>query len=1037
MTSTAALETLLGDWRKLLSDWASSGQITAAATEALKLDGEPELLKKLVGQWSKGDFSGLPPIILLPSSSMPGAAGAYAISTGTIYLNQDWLKTASHDWIMGVLTEELGHHLDGLLNAVDTPGDEGERFAQVLKGIISKGNQLYGDDDNGLIQTGAQVIAAELATQYTGPWFLSSSTDYVGPYQPQELPNRDLFSWADSDQIYVKAVKEGGAFVFTLNGPTGNYDRIDWSVGGQSGTLAKGNNLSTPISIPSNETQGDDRLDYVNLRYYNSTFNGVFALYNRFAFGIKDTSVASSSLPVISFGASPQAVREDASRGMGFYLNRSGSTSDPLTVNYTIGGSATNGTDYIAIPTSVTFAAGSSSTIVKIEPIADSEVEPDETVELTISTGDNYAIDKLYKQTHRIYNDDITITLEVSPEVVKEDEGNELVYVFTRSPGGDNDELLVSYEVEGSAVLDTDYAGIWSTESPKIVRFAPGHLSTVVRLKPIEDGLVESDETIALSLLAGSGYTIGTSDAVTGTIADDDVPLASVTLAASPSSVTEDGTDSLTYTFTRSGDISNPLTVNYTVGGTARLVGTSTDPADYSFVGSSSTTTTRSVTFAASSATATVVVDPTVDTRVESDETIVLTLAAGTGYTIGTPGEVTGTILDRVFNAPTDLRISPSTFDENIPAGTAVGSLTSSDPDSEDSFTYSLVSGAGSTDNGAFTIDGEQLKINASPDYETKSYYSIRVRTTDSGNLSHEKILEFTVNDLEEKDSYAIQQIKPTSELITYRPGTSVALPLVYSTSDNDLGLSGLTLNIHHDSQRLSPITVNNGITDQLQADAVTATTIQADASDLDDSALTDQMIQVSWGFINNSFPGIALPSQVVVANFDTNSDAYDPITGAPVSTTINFTASETSSNYGFEGTPVTLVPESFHLDIDGDGRTTALGDGLMVIRKLFGTAFAGDALTNKAASFNAAVDTKAMHHWLEAGIASGNLDVDKDGKTTALGDGLMVIRYMFGSAFTGDALIEKAISNSSPYAGQSNAAEMVRSNIESLMNIL
>jgi len=107
------------------------------------------------------------------------------------------------------------------------------------------------------------------------------------------------------------------------------------------------------------------------------------------------------------------------------------------------------------------------------------------------------------------------------------------------------------------------------------------------------------------------------------------------------------------------------------------------------------------------------------------------------------------------------------------------------------------------------------------------------------------------------------------------------------------------------------------------------------------------------------------------------------------------------------------------------------------VIRKLFGSAFAGDALTNKAASANAAVDTEAMHHWLEAGIASGDLDVDKDGKTTALGDGLMVIRHMFGSAFAGDALIEKAISNSSPYSGLANASVLVGQNIQSLLATL
>jgi hypothetical protein len=33
---------------------------------------------------------------------------------------------------MAVLTEELGHHLDELLNVTDTPGDEGKTFGALL-----------------------------------------------------------------------------------------------------------------------------------------------------------------------------------------------------------------------------------------------------------------------------------------------------------------------------------------------------------------------------------------------------------------------------------------------------------------------------------------------------------------------------------------------------------------------------------------------------------------------------------------------------------------------------------------------------------------------------------------------------------------------------------------------------------------------------------------------------------------------------------------------------------------------------------------
>ena len=79
-----------------------------SAREALLLKAEPEALTSLLNQWRQGDFSALPPVVLLPASSMPGAAGAYALSTGSIYLNQDWLAGVSADQAIAVLTEELG-----------------------------------------------------------------------------------------------------------------------------------------------------------------------------------------------------------------------------------------------------------------------------------------------------------------------------------------------------------------------------------------------------------------------------------------------------------------------------------------------------------------------------------------------------------------------------------------------------------------------------------------------------------------------------------------------------------------------------------------------------------------------------------------------------------------------------------------------------------------------------------------------------------------------------------------------------------------
>ncbi|MBA4455145.1 VWA domain-containing protein, partial [Cylindrospermopsis raciborskii CS-506_B] len=119
----------------------------------------------------------------------------------------------------------------------------------------------------------------------------------------------------------------------------------------------------------------------------------------------------------------------------------------------------------------------------------------------------------------------------------------------------------------------------------------------------------------------------------------------------SVTSVTEDGTNNLIYTFTRSGNLTNALTVNYSVAGKAIF------NTDYNQTGAASFTATGgTVTFATGLSTATVTIDPIADTTVEGDETVELTLAPGTGYNIDTTSVVTGTITndDRTLTPITD-----------------------------------------------------------------------------------------------------------------------------------------------------------------------------------------------------------------------------------------------------------------------------------------------------------------------------------------------------------------------------------------------
>ncbi|MBA4455257.1 hypothetical protein FHK98_01465, partial [Cylindrospermopsis raciborskii CS-506_A] len=95
-------------------------------------------------------------------------------------------------------------------------------------------------------------------------------------------------------------------------------------------------------------------------------------------------------------------------------------------------------------------------------------------------------------------------------------------------------------------------------------------------------------------------------------------------------------------------------------------------------------------------------------------------------------------------------------------------------------------------------------------------------------------------------------------------------------------------------------------------------------------------------------------------------------------------------------------------LDVDGNGTISALSDGIIIMRYLFGN-FPGDALTRNAIAPNATRTSSEIRTYL--GEAGSILDIDGDGKVTPLSDGIMAVRYLFGGTFTGNALINGAIS--------------------------
>ena len=85
-------------------------------------------------QWQNHDFSQLPQVGILDSNILGNANGAYASSNNQIYLSANFVANATTEDISAVLLEEIGHFVDVQINPVDSAGDEGDIFSNLVRG---------------------------------------------------------------------------------------------------------------------------------------------------------------------------------------------------------------------------------------------------------------------------------------------------------------------------------------------------------------------------------------------------------------------------------------------------------------------------------------------------------------------------------------------------------------------------------------------------------------------------------------------------------------------------------------------------------------------------------------------------------------------------------------------------------------------------------------------------------------------------------------------------------------------------------------
>ncbi|MFN3408048.1 MAG: beta strand repeat-containing protein [Limisphaerales bacterium] len=229
--------------------------------------------------------------------------------------------------------------------------------------------------------------------------------------------------------------------------------------------------------------------------------------------------------PIVNVYGSITNAAEPNIDGEFTFTRTGGDTTQPLTVFYTISGTATRGVDWntnsISATTnaSLTFPANITMVTVPIVVIDDSLGENTETVTFTLTANTNYVIGVNLPATVWIADDGdlpaFSITnLGGTYELTSGRPGKFRVSLS----GVINSPLVVTGTLAGTAIAGTDYVGTadWS------VTFQPGITSTNFTITPINNTVIASNKTIIATVVAGSGYLAGTPAAATNILRNDD-----------------------------------------------------------------------------------------------------------------------------------------------------------------------------------------------------------------------------------------------------------------------------------------------------------------------------------------------------------------------------------------------------------------------------------------------------------------------------------------------------------------------------------
>ena len=468
----------------------------------------------------------------------------------------------------------------------------------------------------------------------------------------------------------AEAGSVSGQFTVTLNSASVGTTTVTYTVGGSA--TAGGidyTTLSGTVDIAAGATTAViDVTGIVNDTFIegNETVVVTLATANNGAFvattpnNTATVGIVDNDTTTVSIVATDPTASETPVDNGRFTVALGAPATAPVVVNYTVSGTATNGTDYTLLSGSVTILTGASTAFIDVTGIVDDGlIEGAETVIVTLTSTDNASVSVGAPASAIVSitdNEATTVSIVATDPTASETPTNNGLFTVTTALAVAND-VVVNYSVTGSATPTGDY----TTLSGSVTILAGTTTATINVNGIIDDTLFEGDETVIVSLTStnNASVTVGAPASATVTITDNDA-MPTVTLGVSPTSMSETG-GSATVTATLSAVSGQDVIVDLAFSGTA------TNLSDYTRTG-------VQIVILAGSTSGTVTLAALPDLLNESNETIVIDIAAVTNGTEMGTQQVTETILDDDAAPTVTLAIAPASIAEA--AGTATVTAT-------------------------------------------------------------------------------------------------------------------------------------------------------------------------------------------------------------------------------------------------------------------------------------------------------------------------------------------------------------------------